>query len=50
MTKWTIPDETRVETLKADNDRLRAALLEIIQSAPTLQYAIQIARDAREGK
>ena len=60
MTKWTIPDDElkhlpsrrmksmsdRIEVLDAENARLRAAHLEIIQSAPTLQYAIQTSRDA----
>jgi hypothetical protein len=46
MTKWTIPDKTRIEALEAENARLRAAHLTIIQSAPTLQYAIQTSRDA----
>lgn len=36
----------RIEALEAENARLRAAHLTIIQSAPTLQYAIQTSRDA----
>jgi hypothetical protein len=45
--------ESRIEALDAENARLRAAHLTIIQSAPTLQYAIQTSRDAlyqKEGK
>ena len=36
----------RIEALEAENASLRAAHLTIIQSAPTLQYAIQTSRDA----
>lgn len=36
----------RIEALEAENARLRAAHLAIIQSAPTLQFAIQTSRDA----
>ena len=50
MTKWTIPDELpaakRIEALEAENARLRAGHLAIIQSAPSLRYAIQTSRDA----
>ena len=54
MTKWTIPDKMpaaeRIEDLWSENARLRAAHLAIIQSAPSLQYAIQTSRDALHPK